>query len=60
MQKNLIIERFGLKFHREKKEMQGYELVIQLGKPPALPEDNYCKEGPEIWGIQARAVRLCQ
>jgi uncharacterized protein (TIGR03435 family) len=28
MQQNLIIERFGLKFHREKKEIQGYELVL--------------------------------
>lgn len=41
MQQNLIIERFGLKFHREKKEMQGYELVLAKNGPKfkeALPE----------------------
>lgn len=30
---NLLIERFGLKFHREKKEMQGYELVVAKNGP---------------------------
>lgn len=33
MQQNLLIERFGLKFHREEKEMQGYELVIAKNGP---------------------------
>jgi uncharacterized protein (TIGR03435 family) len=28
MMRNMLIERFGLKFHREQKEMQGFELVV--------------------------------
>jgi uncharacterized protein (TIGR03435 family) len=33
MQQNLLIERFGLKFHREKKEIKGYELIIATDGP---------------------------
>ena len=33
MQLNLLIERFGLKFHREKREMQGYELIVAKDGP---------------------------
>jgi uncharacterized protein (TIGR03435 family) len=33
MQQNLLIERFGLKFHFEKKEIQGYELLIVKSGP---------------------------
>jgi uncharacterized protein (TIGR03435 family) len=33
MQRNLLIERFGLKFHLEQKEMDGYELVIAKNGP---------------------------
>ena len=33
MQQNLLIERFGLKYHFEKKETQGYELVIGKNGP---------------------------
>jgi len=33
MQQNLLIERFGLKCHREQKEMQGYELVTAKTGP---------------------------
>ena len=46
MQQNLLLERFGLKFHREKKEMQGYELVLAKNGPklkesaPEPPKDS--------------------
>jgi uncharacterized protein (TIGR03435 family) len=33
MQQNLLIDRFGLKFHRERKEVQGYELVVAKNGP---------------------------
>jgi uncharacterized protein (TIGR03435 family) len=33
MMQNLLIERFKLTFHREKKEMQAYELVVAKGGP---------------------------
>jgi uncharacterized protein (TIGR03435 family) len=33
MQQNLLIERFGLKFHHEQKEVDGYELVIAKNGP---------------------------
>jgi uncharacterized protein (TIGR03435 family) len=33
MMQNLLIERFKLAFHREKKEMQAYELVVAKGGP---------------------------
>lgn len=33
MKQNLLIERFKLTFHREKKEMQAYELVAAKGGP---------------------------
>ena len=33
MQQNLLIERFGLKSHLEKKETQGYELVVAKNGP---------------------------
>jgi uncharacterized protein (TIGR03435 family) len=33
MQQNLLIERFGLKFHHEKREIQGYELVVSKNGP---------------------------
>lgn len=45
MQQNLLIERFGLKFHREQKEVQGYELVVAKKGPkfkvsePEPPKD---------------------
>ena len=46
MQLNLLIERFGLKFHSEKKDMQGYELVLAKNGPklkesaPEPPKDS--------------------
>ena len=33
MQLNLLIDRFGLKFHREKREVEGYELVVAKDGP---------------------------
>ena len=33
MIENLLVERFGLKYHRESKEMPGYELVVAKGGP---------------------------
>jgi uncharacterized protein (TIGR03435 family) len=45
MQQNLLLERFGLKFHYEQKEMQGYELVVAKNGPkfresePEPPKD---------------------
>lgn len=41
MQQNLLIERFGLRFHREKKEMPGYALVIAKNGP------KFKESGPE-------------
>jgi uncharacterized protein (TIGR03435 family) len=46
MRQNLLIERFGLKFHFEKKETQGYELVVAKNGPkfkesdPESPQDS--------------------
>ncbi len=46
MQRSLLIERFGLKFHFEKKEVPGYELVVAKGGPkfnesdPESPQDS--------------------
>lgn len=33
MQQNLLVDRFGLKFHHEQKEVEGYELVIAKNGP---------------------------
>jgi len=33
MQQNLLAERFGVRFHKEQKEMQGYELVVAKDGP---------------------------
>ncbi|HUP04817.1 MAG TPA: TIGR03435 family protein, partial [Bryobacteraceae bacterium] len=33
MLQNMLIERFGLKFHRREKEVQGYELVVARNGP---------------------------
>jgi len=33
MKQNLLVERFKLAYHREKKEMQSYELVVAKGGP---------------------------
>jgi uncharacterized protein (TIGR03435 family) len=50
MQQTLLIERFGLKFHREKKEMPGCELVIAKNGPkfkeskPEPPKDSADKK----------------
>jgi len=39
MTQNLLVERFGLKFHRERKESGAYRLVVSKGGPK-LPEAN--------------------
>jgi uncharacterized protein (TIGR03435 family) len=45
MKLNLLAERFGLKFHREKREIQGYELIVAKDGPkfkesePEPPKD---------------------
>jgi uncharacterized protein (TIGR03435 family) len=45
MLQNMLIERFGLKFHREKREVQGFELVLAKNGPkfkesePEPPKD---------------------
>jgi uncharacterized protein (TIGR03435 family) len=41
MLQNMLIERFGLKFHRGEREAQGYELVLAKGGPKF-------KESPEL------------
>lgn len=41
MKQNLLIARFGLKFHREKKEIQGYELIVAKNGP------KFKESGPE-------------
>jgi uncharacterized protein (TIGR03435 family) len=41
MKQNLLVERFGLKFHREKKEIEGYELVVTKNGP------KFKESGPE-------------
>ena len=54
MQQNLLIERFGLKFHREKREIQGYELIVAKDGPkfkesePEPPKDP--DAGPDAVG----------
>jgi uncharacterized protein (TIGR03435 family) len=55
MQLNLLIERFGLKFHREKKEIKGYELIIakdgpklKESKPKPSKETDEDPEGPSL------------
>jgi uncharacterized protein (TIGR03435 family) len=46
MLQNMLIERFGLKFHQEQKEVQGYQLVVGKNGPkfkesaPELPKDS--------------------
>jgi uncharacterized protein (TIGR03435 family) len=50
MKQNLLIERFGLKFHREKEGRKGYELVTAMNGPkfkeskPEPPKDSADKE----------------
>lgn len=56
MLQNLLVERFGLKFHREKKEVAGYEVVLGKNGPkfkenvPAPPPDPAAEGG----GVRAR------
>ena len=48
MLQNLLVERFGLVFHREKKELQVYELTIGKDAPKlreSLKEDPLAKPG---------------
>jgi uncharacterized protein (TIGR03435 family) len=46
MFQNMLVERFGLKFHREQKEVQGYELTVGKSGPkfkesgPEAPKDS--------------------
>jgi uncharacterized protein (TIGR03435 family) len=45
MVQNLLIERFGLKFRRENKEMEGFELVVAKNGPKFKESDpERCKE----------------
>jgi uncharacterized protein (TIGR03435 family) len=52
MLQNLLIERFGLKFHQEQKEVQGYQLVVAKNGPkfresaPEPPKDASNPEAP--------------
>jgi len=52
MMQNMLIERFGLKFHRESKEMQGFELVVGKNGPkfkesePEKPKDPNAEAPP--------------
>lgn len=59
MLRNLIVERFQLKCHSEKREVTGYDLVIAKGGPkfkesvetPAMVQrDSTQKRGPVGWG----------
>jgi uncharacterized protein (TIGR03435 family) len=52
MMQNMLSERFGLKYHRDKKEMQGYELVVGKNGPkfkesePEKPKDPNAEAPP--------------
>jgi uncharacterized protein (TIGR03435 family) len=52
MMQNMLIERFALKFHREQKEMQGYELLVGKNGPkfkesePEKPKDPNAEAPP--------------
>ena len=59
MLQNLLVERFGLKFHRETREMQGYELVVgkdglkmkeseTAATPPASPPSGSPPQPPRF------------
>jgi uncharacterized protein (TIGR03435 family) len=41
MFQNMLVERFGLKFHRDQKDVQGYELTVAKGGP------KFKESGPE-------------
>jgi len=41
MLQNMLVERFGLKFHRDEKEVQGYQLVVAKNGP------KFKESGPE-------------
>lgn len=47
MLQNLLIERFGLKFHREPAELQGYELVVAKNGPKWKASDPLPAGAPE-------------
>jgi uncharacterized protein (TIGR03435 family) len=56
MLQNLLAERFRLKFHREKREFQGYELVVaksgaKLGTVAAKPADGFPELPPGKPGL---------
>src|SRR5258708_23444482 len=61
MQQNLLADRFGLKIHREQKEMQVYELVVVKGGPkfkesaPPPPQDDAAL--PTLPGLGGRGPR---
>jgi uncharacterized protein (TIGR03435 family) len=68
MFQNLLTERFGLKFHRDQKEVQGYQLVLakngpkfqESGSEPAKetpPPDGYPALRPGITGMSIRSNR---
>jgi len=46
MQQNLLLERFGLKCHRDLKEIQGYELVIAKSGPKLKESEPELRKDP--------------
>jgi uncharacterized protein (TIGR03435 family) len=52
MMLNLVKERFGLKYHREKREFEVYELVRSEGGPKLLPAEAPSDESPVAGPLQ--------
>ena len=47
MKLNLLVERFGLKFHREKREIQGYELMVAKDGPKFKESETEAPKDPD-------------
>jgi len=52
MMLNLVTERFGLKYHREKREFEVYELVRSEGGPKLQPAEVRSEESPVAGPLQ--------
>ena len=61
MMQNLLVDRFGLRYHHEQKEVQGFELVVakngpKLDRRPAPPE-GFAAMPPGMAGMATDGVR---
>jgi len=63
MLQNMLVERFGLKFHRDQQQVQGFELSIAKGGPkfqesaPEPPKDPAAVPPPPLTPAQLRPTR---